>query len=186
MFPALLLSILYVCLAAVLRVSQGGSVTVGVPPLTSTSGRQRLTKSSRPWRRTQSFNIADRRRLSIASYTCRLVRRAWPCSAPLLCARHCAKNTPVNTLPLHDVLGIYCASQYISTNLHPKFLPDQMDQLRYAPVDRRRGDTSTFGALCGLLVFMHCARLSHSPVDRSAPLGGAARGSAQRPNLVQL
>ena len=55
------------------------------------------TKSSRPWRRTQSFNIADRRRLSIASYTCRLVRRAWPCSAPLLCARHCAKNTPRNT-----------------------------------------------------------------------------------------
>eukprot|EP01048_Picozoa_sp_COSAG05_P006771 COSAG05_NODE_455_length_9636_cov_370.199203_2_plen_124_part_00 len=33
--PALLLSILYVCLAAVLRVSQGGSVTVGVSPLTS-------------------------------------------------------------------------------------------------------------------------------------------------------
>ena len=33
MLPALLLSIVYVRLAAVLRVSQGGSVIVGVPPL---------------------------------------------------------------------------------------------------------------------------------------------------------
>ncbi len=35
--------------------------------------------------------------------------------------------------------------------------------------------------LCILLVFMHCARLSHSPVAGSASLVGAARGSAQRP-----
>ena len=28
---------------------------------------------------------------------------------------------------------------------------------------------------------MHYARLNHSPVARSAPLVGAARGSAQRP-----
>ena len=31
---------------------------------------------------------------------------------------------------------------------------------------------------------MHYARLNHSPVARSAPLVGAARGSAQRQNLV--
>ena len=43
MFPALLLSIVYVRLAAVLRVSQGGSVIVGVPPLTSASGRHLAT-----------------------------------------------------------------------------------------------------------------------------------------------
>ena len=109
-----MLSILYVCLAAILRVSQGGSVTVGVPPLTSTSGRQRLTKSSRPWRRTQSFNIADRRRLSIASYTCRLVRRAWPCSAPLLCARHCAKNTPRNTSVVRRRAMYRCFPRHLS------------------------------------------------------------------------
>ena len=66
----------------------------GLKPRVSSA---RHGKSPRPWRRVQSFNIADRRRLSIASYTCRLVRRAWPCSAPLLCARHCAKNPPRNT-----------------------------------------------------------------------------------------
>ena len=33
---------------------------------------------------------------------------------------------------------------------------------------------------------MHCALLDHGHMARSAPLGGAARGSAQRPNLVQL
>ena len=33
---------------------------------------------------------------------------------------------------------------------------------------------------------MHCARLEPRPMARSAPLGGAARGSAQRQNLVLL
>eukprot|EP01048_Picozoa_sp_COSAG05_P010760 COSAG05_NODE_968_length_6393_cov_22.036066_1_plen_698_part_10 len=33
---------------------------------------------------------------------------------------------------------------------------------------------------------MHCALLEHRPLARSAPLGGAARVSAQRQNLVQL
>ena len=44
--------------------------------------------------------------------------------------------------------------------------------------------TSTLCSI--LLIFMHCARLNHSPHADSAPLVGAARGSAQRQNLVQL
>ena len=38
-----------------------------------------------------------------------------------------------------------------------------------------------YSTLCILLIFMHCARLNHSPHADSAPLVGAARGSAQRP-----
>eukprot|EP01048_Picozoa_sp_COSAG05_P005643 COSAG05_NODE_341_length_11060_cov_29.709424_6_plen_104_part_00 len=53
-------------------------------------------------------------------------------------------------------------------------------------VGSRRGDTSTIVPFCLLLIFMHCARLNHSLVARSASLGGAARGSAQRQNLVLL
>ena len=52
---------MYVRLAAVLRVSQGGGVPVGVPPLTSTSGRQRLTNLSRPRRRIiASFKVIQK------------------------------------------------------------------------------------------------------------------------------
>ena len=39
--------------------------------------------------------------------------------------------------------------------------------------------------LCISLMSMHCARVDHRHMARSAPLGGAARGSAQRPNLIR-
>ena len=64
----------------------------------------------------------------------------------------------------------------------------KMNQLHYTPVDSKRSDTSTIVPLCISLLSMHCARLDPRPLARSvtAPLGGAARGSAQRPNLLQL
>ena len=47
----------YARLAAVLRVSQEGKVIVGVPPLASTSGRQRRANLSRPWRCDKAASI---------------------------------------------------------------------------------------------------------------------------------
>ena len=52
---------------------------------------------------------------------------------------------------------------------------------RRNPYNSGREKKGAIGPLCLLLIFMHYARLNHSPVARSAPLVGAARGSAQRP-----
>jgi len=62
----------------------------------------------------------------------------------------------------------------------------KINQLHYAPVDSNRSDTSTIVLLCISLLSMHCARLDHRHMARSAPTTSVARGSAQRPNLVQL
>ena len=88
-------------------------------------------------------------------------------------------------------MAIYCTSQYMYTKVQLYQLSSyqfKINQLHYmyTPVDSNRSDTSTIVPLCISLLSMHCARLDRRPLARSAPLGGAARGSAQRPNLVQL
>ena len=62
----------------------------------------------------------------------------------------------------------------------------KMNQLHYQSLDSKRSDTNTIVQLCISLISMHCALLDRRHMARSAPLGGAARGSAQRPNLVLL
>ena len=54
-----------------------------------------------------------------------------------------------------------------------------------APVDRRRGDTSTIVPFGLLLIFMHCARLSHSP-GPAPPRSWVQRAAARNgQSLVQ-
>ena len=84
---------------------------------------------------------------------------------------------------------LYCTSQYMYTKVQLYQLSSyqiKINQLHYAPVYSNRSDTSTIVPLCISLLSMHRARLDHRHMALSAPTTSAARGSAQRPNLVQL
>ena len=84
-----------------------------------------------------------------------------------------------------DQLQDYFASVRICSHIVNSY-QIKMNQLHYTSVNSKRSDTSTIVQLCILLISMHCALLKLRHMALSAPLVDVARGSAQRPNLVQL
>ena len=81
------------------------------------------------------------------------------------------------TIALHIVLGIYCTSHYIYTKIQAKFLSNRDERAPLVASRAIRVRLGHFASYC----YSCTARVSTRVLWRSAPLAGAARGSAQRP-----